>query len=97
MDKQQATELHIKNIDLQFKEHAQEDFEAGWEAHETQSPTDAIAHAMDFANFLFDNGVRKLQAKNSWIVDHHNYGPLEKYYKLFNPSGAASKNKDNDA
>lgn len=55
-----------------------------------QSPTDAVAHAMDFAKFLANNGIHRSAADlNLWTKDHHDYGPLSKYYTEFNPSRAA--------
>jgi hypothetical protein len=60
---------------------------AGWEAHEAQCPTDAVA----FAEWIAENGYTR-HPQGNWRKNNENYGKwysTAELYKLFNPSGAA--------
>jgi len=64
-----------------------EAYAAGWEAHEAQCPTDAVA----FAEWIAENGYTR-HPQGNWRKNNENYGKwysTAELYKLFNPSGAA--------
>lgn len=91
MDKQQAAEKHATNdyggTVPPFNETMYNSFEAGWEAHEAQSLTDAVA--------LLKQVPRMLHDAADGLV---NYDFLKEVHDFItiNPSGAAPKTESNE-
>lgn len=93
MDKQQAALAYKNSLCSRNDDHYDAHI-AGWEAHEAQSPTDAIEFAIWLREHVVADGAPKLSYKDK--DGHRSRKTIPELYKLFNPSGAAPQKDINE-